>query len=99
MARRIMTDAMSDAIRATLMKITTRVVRSDNSPFRDPISVLRSLEAVHEKIPLDLPRLLKAEEAHLLNEIAQIMHHLDHSTGELRMGFRPRYALAEKAEG
>jgi hypothetical protein len=50
------------------------------------------MQAAHEKCPLRLEELLKAENYNFLHDVIGIVNHLDRETGELEDYFVPRYA-------
>ena len=59
---------------------------------RDREALSMDIQAAHEKCPLRLEDLLKAENFDFLHDVIGIVNHLDRETGELEDYFVPRYA-------
>lgn len=86
--------------RILIQKIVARAktIRSevvvDYRPIVDIFGLALSLTIVHlNTCPMDLQRLLEADDANFLHDIQGIQRHIDMSTGELRDCFLPRYAV------
>lgn len=64
----------------------------------DRLSLSMDITAVHlNGCPLDLEKLLAADDFNFLHDVYGIMGHIDRNTGELRDCFLPRCALPETA--
>lgn len=60
---------------------------------RSVIDLLMDVEACHcNGCPLDLPRLLAADDFNLMHDVGGIVRHLSRDTGELLDCFWPRFA-------
>lgn len=55
------------------------------------IDILMSISTAHIKTPLKLKELLNASDFDLVHDVAGIIKHVDHKTGELKNCFLPRY--------
>ena len=62
---------------------------------RDREALSMDIQAAHEKCPLRLEELLKAENFDFLHDVIGIVNHLNRETGELEDYFVPRYASPE----
>ena len=90
----------SDQDRILIQRIVARAktVRSevvvDYRPLVDIFGLAYALTVVHlNTCPLDLQRLLEADDFNFLHDILGIQRHIDTSTGELRDFFVPRFAV------
>jgi hypothetical protein len=86
--------------RILIQKIVARAktIRSevvvDYRPIVDIFGLAYALTIVHlNTCPIDLQRLLEADDANFLHDILGIQRHIDMSTGELRDCFLPRFAV------
>lgn len=62
-------------------------------PTLDLIQVQMDLEACHTcGCPLDLERMMQADQTNLVHDVGGINRHLNQETGELGDGFVPRFA-------
>lgn len=53
------------------------------------------VEAVNEKLPLDLARLATATDVNFAHDVFGILGNFEADTGELRDGFTPRHAISD----
>lgn len=74
------------------------VVRAMSKTDIDRLELAMDLTACHSNgTPLDLARLLQADEFNFLHDIYGINRHIDRSTGQLNNHFRPRFAQHDNA--
>ena len=79
----------------TIHKIALRAVSVYN---RDPwaLTVEMDVTAAHANgCPLDLERLLAADDLDFAHDVWGIVDHIDRETGALKGGFHPRFARRE----
>jgi len=74
----------------TILKIAKRARELGDN--RDILSIVMDVETVHKKTPLDLERLLAADNFNFSHDIAGIRRHLDRETGKLLNHFIPRFS-------
>ena len=64
----------------------------------DILDTQMDLAATHANgCPLDLARLLEADDFNLMHDVGGIYRHLNRDTGKLENHFLPRFALREEA--
>ncbi|WP_414462924.1 hypothetical protein [Hyphomicrobium sp. DY-1] len=81
-------------------RVVTRAVAlaADHGEKLDHLSTTMDLHAtIANGCPLDLDRLLAADNFNFLHDVFGISRHLDRETGKLQNHFRPRYAAKEAA--
>lgn len=90
----------SDQDRILIQRIVARAktirseVEGDYRPLVDIFGLALTLTLVHlNTCPLDLQRLLEADDFNFLHDIRGIQRYLDTSTGGLRYCFIPRFAV------
>lgn len=82
-----------------IQRISTRAVRMHKKLTGEKISRIQialDIHQCHKKYPLDLTRLLKAEQHAFEQDVFGIKRHLDRKTGELGGDFLPKIILQEK---
>lgn len=64
--------------------------------YKDKLSMLMDLEAAHADCPLDLQRLLDADEANFYHDVMGIFKNINRRTKKLENCFVPRFAKREE---
>ena len=62
-------------------------------PELDHVSVMMDLECVHERTPLDLERLLGADDFNVMHDVIGINNCLNRETRKLERCFVPRFTV------
>lgn len=76
-------------------KIVARAAKAPN--VHSPLDLAMDITAVHlNGCPLDLDRLLAADDANFFHDIYGIIRHIDRNTGELLFCFLPRFAARKE---
>lgn len=69
-------------------------------PDADPISISMDITATHcNGTPLDLDRLLEADDANFMHDVSGIAQHIDRETGQLDGQFLPRFFKTAVGKG
>ncbi len=81
----------------SIVRRAVKVAKKHGSKV-DPEDLEMDLRATHANgCPLDLPKLLAADDFNFTHDVFGIRRHIDRSTGELTDHFLPRCALPEGA--
>lgn len=75
----------------TISKIAKRAVKM--YPVLNHMSTVMDLDAVHEKTPLQLAELLKADNFNFAHDVVGIANNLNRETKELENCFSPRFSV------
>lgn len=82
----------------TINKIALRAtnMRAEYNIENDTLSTMMDIEAVHcNGCPLDLERLLAADDYYFAHDVFGIEQHIDRKTGRLNGLFMPRFATEQ----
>ncbi len=74
----------------TMSSIANRAIELGINFHADKMCLMMDLECVHESTPLDLDRLLSADELNFAHDLVGIQNHLNRSTRQLEGCFVPR---------
>ena len=86
------------ALISTIVDRTEAIVEAQDGVL-DRLSTTMDLTACHANgCPLDLPKLVAADNFNLAHDVFGIARHLDRKTGKLRDYFVPRCSMPETAE-
>ena len=79
----------------TIQAIAKRAVAlgHEHGVNHDLHGVMMDVHSVHMSVPLDLDRLLEADDFNFAHDVFGISKYLDRKTGELTDCFRPRHAV------
>ncbi len=74
----------------TMSSIANRAIKLGINFHADKMCLMMDLECVHESTPLNLDRLLAADELNFTHDICGIQNHLNRTTRQLEDCFVPR---------
>lgn len=66
-------------------------VAEENNIKLDRVRTFIAVGMAHEKNPLELDSLLKADNLNFIHDLFGILNHIDLNTGEMRDSFLPRF--------
>lgn len=75
-----------------IVKILDRIWKMGQD-YASKLTIMMDLQAAHAACPIDLQKLLEADDMNFLHDITGIARHIDRRSGELKDCFVPRYAL------
>lgn len=76
----------------TISKIANRAIDMGINSHADKLSLVMDIEYTTDETPLDLDRLLAADDFNFAHDIIGIQNYLDRNTKKLVNCFVPRYA-------
>jgi len=93
MIQKLFVDAPTQEQRREFFLVAEIAMRRDIISPVDKLSLCMDLETAHKATPLDLERLLAADDGNFMHDIEGIRTNLNRRTGELENLFLPRFAV------